>query len=145
MKAIKGFFKEYRFLSNFHTCNIVYQGDIFTSTEAAYQARKCKNQIDYQLFWDNGICVRPNIAKTLGLKVQLVDDWDDIKLRVMKEVNLLKFAIPDLKEKLIATGDAYLEETNNWNDVYWGVCNGIGENNLGKILMEIRNGLLQTA
>ena len=45
---------------------------------------------------------------------------------------------PGLKEKLINTGDAYLEETNTWNDTFWGVCKGKGQNNLGKILMKIR-------
>ena len=49
-----------------------------------------------------------------------------------------KFQIPSLRDKLIATGDAYIEETNNWGDEFWGVCHGFGENMLGKILMEIR-------
>lgn len=43
-----------------------------------------------------------------------------------------------LRQKLLDTKDAYLEETNNWNDTFWGVCNGEGENNLGKILMATR-------
>lgn len=30
-------------------------------------------------------------------------------------------------------------EVNNWGDTYWGVCNGIGDNHLGKILMKIRD------
>ena len=44
----------------------------------------------------------------------------------------------DLMEKLIATGNAELIEGNWWKDTYWGVCDGIGENKLGKILMQIR-------
>ena len=52
-----------------------------------------------------------------------------------------KFTDSDLKEKLLATGDAELIEGNHWGDVIWGVCNGIGENNLGKLLMNIRNDL----
>lgn len=44
----------------------------------------------------------------------------------------------ELRDKLLFTNDKYLEETNDWNDKYWGICNGIGENNLGKILMGIR-------
>ena len=50
-----------------------------------------------------------------------------------------KFTYPDLQEKLLATGDAYLEEGNYWNDTTWGVCNGVGENRLGKILMQVRD------
>ena len=39
---------------------------------------------------------------------------------------------------LLDTGDKFIEETNWWKDQFWGVYNGVGENNLGKILMRIR-------
>ena len=46
----------------------------------------------------------------------------------------------ELKNKLKATGTKYIEETNHWKDTYWGVDYKIGgENNLGKILMLIRD------
>jgi hypothetical protein len=32
----------------------------------------------------------------------------------------------------------YLEETNIWKDTFCGVYNGVGENNLGKIIMKTR-------
>ena len=41
----------------------------------------------------------------------------------------------------MATGDAELVEGNTWNDTYWGVCNGVGHNHLGKILMQVRQEL----
>ena len=45
----------------------------------------------------------------------------------------------DIREKLLATGDKYLEEKNFWNDVFWGVdYKKGGENKLGKILMKVR-------
>ena len=31
-----------------------------------------------------------------------------------------------------------LIEGNTWNDTYWGVCNGVGKNTLGQLLMKIR-------
>ena len=66
-------------------------------------------------------------------------DWEQIKVGVMKDLVLQKFTKhKELKEKLLATGDAYLEETNTWNDIFWGVCKGKGQNHLGKILMEVR-------
>lgn len=49
-----------------------------------------------------------------------------------------KFKIPELNKKLIETKNYYIEETNNWHDYYWGVCNGVGQNMLGNMLMEIR-------
>lgn len=42
---------------------------------------------------------------------------------------------------LLKTGNAELIEGNDWGDKIWGQVNGIGENNLGKILMKIREEL----
>ena len=42
---------------------------------------------------------------------------------------------------LIATGDAYLEKENTWGDRVWGTVNGQGANNLGRILMDVRDEL----
>lgn len=41
------------------------------------------------------------------------------------------------------TGESILIEKNTWGDTYFGVCNGVGENNLGKDLMSIRYRLLE--
>jgi predicted NAD-dependent protein-ADP-ribosyltransferase YbiA (DUF1768 family) len=46
-----------------------------------------------------------------------------------------------LRQKLLATGDAILEEGNDWGDQVWGVVNGVGKNRLGKILMKVREEL----
>ena len=54
-----------------------------------------------------------------------------------------KFKHTDLKELLLSTGDQELVEGNTWNDTYWGICRGEGQNNLGKILMKVRMELRQ--
>ena len=60
----------------------------------------------------------------------------------MKEIVRAKFEQhPELTEKLLATGDTYLEEGNTWGDRIWGTVNGQGANNLGRILMEVREEL----
>jgi predicted NAD-dependent protein-ADP-ribosyltransferase YbiA (DUF1768 family) len=55
-------------------------------------------------------------------------------------LNLLrqKFQNPELREKLLCTGKLELIEGNYWGDTYWGVCRGVGENRLGKLLMLVR-------
>lgn len=60
-------------------------------------------------------------------------------MTVMRKCLKEKFKDPYLQESLIETGTAKLIEGNFWNDTYWGICNGIGENHLGQLLMEIRN------
>jgi hypothetical protein len=46
-----------------------------------------------------------------------------------------------LRALLISTGDTQLIEENTWGDTFWGVCNGIGKNMLGIILMDVRRAL----
>ncbi|MGX8680786.1 MAG: NADAR family protein, partial [bacterium] len=81
------------------------------------------------------------IAKKKGRRVLLRDDWEQVKDRIMEEIVLAKFQQnPELKAQLLATGDAMLEEGNQWHDDYWGVDlrTGRGQNRLGRILMKVR-------
>lgn len=135
MNDILGFFGKYRFLSNFEYATITYEGKEYISNEHAFQACKCVNELDHELI-RNSLTARD--AKNLGGKVIRRNDWEFVKDSVMLDINRIKYLKPYLREQLLATGDAYLEETNNWNDTYWGVCNSIGLNKLGHILMQVR-------
>ncbi len=53
-----------------------------------------------------------------------------------------KFSDPRLAAALVATGTAELVEVNTWDDGYWGVCAGQGNNHLGRLLMALRAELL---
>jgi predicted NAD-dependent protein-ADP-ribosyltransferase YbiA (DUF1768 family) len=65
-----------------------------------------------------------------------------VKFDVMETCVRYKFEHhSQLRDKLLATGDAVLEEGNDWGDQIWGVVNGAGENRLGKILMNVRDDL----
>lgn len=81
-------------------------------------------------------------AKRAGRKLMMRDHWEDVRLDIMRRALELKFTIPDLKAMLLDTGDEELIEGNTWGDIYWGVCRGEGENNLGKLLMDVRRGLV---
>ena len=59
----------------------------------------------------------------------------------MYEILKSKFSTPRLATMLLNTGDAYLEEGNNHGDRIWGTVKGVGNNSLGKLLMEIRKEL----
>lgn len=138
-EGIYGFFFEYRFLSNFHAVPILFEGEIYPSTENAYQAAKTLNLTDRKRI----AVMEPNKAKFAGKQVEIRPDWDDTKLKIMAEINTYKYENnSELLNKLLATGDKYLEETNYWGDRFWGVCKDSGSNHLGKILMKIRTQLL---
>lgn len=135
-KVINYFTGEYDFLSNFYIGTVVYNGLTFTSSEAAFQSMKCPERA--REFTQ----LNPSQAKSLGRKVELRSDWEEIKDNVMYGVCYAKFSQnEDLKRKLIATGDAKLVEGNTWNDIYWGMCKGKGQNKLGEILMKLREEL----
>jgi ribA/ribD-fused uncharacterized protein len=127
---------KHEFLSNFHSSTVWFDGQDYETVEHAYQAAKTLSEIERR-----AICFAetPGKAKRLGNKVTLRSDWEIVKPLVMLQLLAQKFMIPDLRSRLLATVDAYLEEGNTWNDVYWGVCNGVGQNMLGKQLMYIRS------
>lgn len=132
---INSFRGDYFFLSNFYDAPVEYNGLIYQNNEAAFQAQKCRYEEDRKAFTEmNG-----SEAKKAGRRVSLRSDWETVKIQVMRELVLAKFTQnPELRDELLATGDAYLEEGNTWGDRIWGTVNGVGANNLGKILMEVR-------
>jgi hypothetical protein len=139
---IAQFFNGYRWLSNFYLAPIVIQGITYTSSEAAYQAAKTTDlEIRHQI-----AVMSPSQAKRYGSgkrsQLKLRPDWEDIKVDAMKYIVRQKFIQhPNLAKKLIKTGSRELIEGNTWGDTFWGVCNGVGKNMLGIILMEIRTEL----
>lgn len=132
-KVILEFRGKFHFLSNFYLCKITVDGFEFDSVEHAYQAMKTPKKD-----WPKFVGITPGQAKRLGRKLKIRDDWEQVKLPFMKALIMRKFMIPELREKLLNTGDAELIEGNSWGDIYWGVCDGQGQNNLGKTIMEVR-------
>lgn len=138
-KIIDRFDGEYRFLSNFWRCAVWHDGAVYQNAEAAFQAAKCQDPAEKTQFAG---MTDPGTAKRAGRRVKLRPDWESVKIGVMTNIIRAKFAPgSDLADRLLATGDAELIEGNTWNDRFWGVCNGQGRNELGKILMKIRSEL----
>jgi len=131
---IDNFRGEYTFLSNFFICPITYEGLNFPSVENAFQASKTLN-LSERVYFTRISAVE---AKREGRKLSLRPDWEEVKIKILTDLIKLKFQIPDLRQRLLSTNNEELVEGNTWNDTFWGVCNGIGQNNLGKILMMIR-------
>lgn len=147
-KTIKSFFGEYRFLSNFYPCIIWFDNLNFGTLEAAYQAAKTLDPLQQLAIRDAST---PGKAKKLGQAVDIREGWDSspdpLKYEVMKSLLAQKFSWdknPELAQKLVDTGDAILIEGNYWGDTYWGMCGGRGMNNLGHLLMELREVLANT-
>lgn len=136
MEKIDKFDGEFAFLSNFHPCIIFFDGQEYPSVEHAYQAAKT--------FYNphrEKIRLAPTAAaaKKIGRSITIRQDWYEVRLSIMREFCNQKFKYPGFRQLLVMTGDVDLIEGNWWGDTFWGVCDGVGSNHLGKILMTIRN------
>ena len=137
MQVIDNFSNKYEFLSNFADCpnGVLFDGIKYKSSEAAFQAAKCAVFSERKKFEN----LTPLEAKRLGRKIKLRSDWEEVKHDVMFQIVLTKFVMnPYYGKSLIDTKNAELIEGNHWNDTYWGICCGEGENHLGIILMQVR-------
>ena len=136
-EASMRFRDEYWFLSNFYPSEVTLDGVTYWTAEAAFQAQKCSDPGDRLLFADEPSGRK---AKLLGRRVALRPDWNEVRVDEMRRVIHAKFSDPRLAGMLVAT-DGEIVEDNHWHDTFWGRCDGVGENWLGRILMDERERL----
>lgn len=130
----------FEFLSNMYPCRIEYDGRVYSSAEAVFQSFKTLSKEERDLF----TTVDGKGARRLGKSISLRDDWDRVRVDIMRDVVRAKFTQnPELAAKLVATGNVELEEGTTLHDTFWGVDinTGKGQNQLGKILMDVRSEL----
>lgn len=143
---INKFRDKYYFLSNYYKSPVRYDGITYLNNEAAFQAQKTLD-VNERIKFSN---LDPSEAKKLGRKINLRKDWEEVKENYMYEIVKAKFSQNlDIKQKLIDTyPHELIEGTTGWHDNIWGNCecprckNIIGQNKLGKILMKVREELM---
>lgn len=130
------------FLSNFSPYKqneyFEYDGIKYPSNEHFYQAMKFEDKNIRQQIALHSASGLKSFTRSLG---PIRSNWDQIKDKVMMTGLKYKFSIERYKDLLLSTGNEELVESNNWGDRYWGKVNGVGENKLGTILMQIRTDL----
>ena len=147
------FYSKNCFLSNFYRCSFYFKGESYTCSEQAYQGVKAKIYRDEQAFTEIKKTDSPALMKRIGGQVQTCEHWEQIKLQVMEDILTAKFSqIKELYYSLLNTRPLELIEATL--DEFWGAnailgsialeegC-WVGQNHLGKILMKVRNNLLQ--
>lgn len=146
MTTLGPFSGEYRWLSNFWIAPMAVRDPylerniVVRSVEHGYQADKSTavmSRLAILNAWE------PRDAKRIGRNTMLAADWDTYRFESMRYWIMKKFTQHEnLCQKLLATGTAELIEINTWGDTFWGVCKGVGENHLGKTLMDVRSELV---
>jgi ribA/ribD-fused uncharacterized protein len=134
---INKFDGDYAFLSNFWPSPVMLDNEEYPTVEHAYQAAKT---FDLEQRKKIRNAATPGKAKRIGQAIRLRKDWNFVREAIMLMLLIRKFKDPQLARLLKATGDQQLVEGNHWDDTFWGVCNGIGQNKLGKLLMRVRDG-----
>lgn len=132
-----GFRGPYDFLSNMYEVDITYQGITFPSSEHLYFYQQIPEG-----WWRNRVLETPHgkVAKKIASnpKCPRISTTKAFKLQCMKRAVWEKFKVPAMQNRLIDTHPTILVEYNWWNDTFWGVCRGEGENHLGRLLMHTR-------
>ena len=125
------------FLSNRFPCQVLWEGLEYPSAESAFQASKCADELGREAFTR---CSIQN-ATVRGIALNPPPGWEEVKLGIMESILEAKFEQnPALMKKLADTGNSILVNGNNKQETFWGVdlYSWEGENNLGKLLMKIR-------
>lgn len=140
---IREFQGAYKWLSNFVPVKIILGGLEYPSVEHAYMSAKSDDP-DWKIFCANSDN-KPGYIKRESKRVKLVNNWELVKLPIMKKCIEQKFNQEPYRTLLLATGTKHIQEGNRWGDEFWGVSlkSGKGRNNLGKLIMEFRDILIK--
>lgn len=136
--SIIGFTGPFAFLSNLYPSPLEWENFLFPAVENAFQAAKTNDSEARRHLSE----MSPDESAAFGRTVALRPDWEEVKLSVMAEMLLLKFEIPALRRRLIASHPSTLVNDAWWGDRFWGVTRGVGENHLGRLLMDLRGRLI---
>ena len=144
LETIDNFNGYFDFLNNDYNCDVYYDGLVYPSVSYAYQAARSTEQ-----YIREKIVRADNLGEMyeIASKVDDPEDWGKLRIKVMEMLIRDKFKRnPDLREKLKATENRRL--INSYGDattsnLFWGMVDGEGQNQIGRILENIRNDIHQ--
>ena len=136
--SITSFTGRWEALANWFGAPVGRQGVLYPSVEHAFQAAKAA--ADPEAAESIRKAKSPKEAHELGAKVALPRDWERRKLGLMQALLRDKFRRdPALRDRLVRTERKNLIAGNDWGEGFWGVSAGRGDNQLGKLLMALRD------
>ncbi|HEY1631865.1 MAG TPA: NADAR family protein [Rhizomicrobium sp.] len=141
--------KPYGAFSNLYRSPLEFEGMVYPTAEHAYQAGKAaKPKVRDWILSAPSPALAAMAAHGL-YTWDIVPNWAVIKFERMRGVLKAKFTQHDhLAELLLSTGTARLVEAGTVNNAVnrlWGEVNGVGQNMLGVMLMEIRAELAKSS
>ena len=139
--SVVGFYeREFYVFSNFSSFKVEWQGNLWTTSEHAYQAARFKGVAD-DVFEEIKNARSSHEAWEIAgkNKHRQIAHWDDIKAETMLDICRHKLQQnPYVQKKLALTNDEYLVEDSPV-DSFWGWGpDKKGRNELGKVWMTLR-------
>ena len=147
------FQSHHAFLSNMYMCLIKHEGIDYKSAEHLYSAEMARHHDRLDLIDDILDARDGYAAKRIVRSIKLKDDWQEIKIKIMKKILTLKFDQNDsLRDKLLRTDGFLYEATKSDLDFACGLTLSqakdiakdkiTGKNILGDLLCEYRDNIL---
>lgn len=142
MKSFKGH-KAWLSNMNIFPKPVLHNDELIGSSEVYYMSRKVISPNVRKLILSMNPYEAKKYCSSYRKNITLRSDWDDdYRLKVMKEALDVKFSIPYYRIRLLLfTGE--LIEHNDHGDTFFGICNGVGEDHLGRLLREKRIEILR--
>lgn len=139
MVHINKFEDKYSFLHNDYKCDIYYDGYLYNNLTTAFYAQALDE--DSPITKEEFSLYTAKEARSSIEAIKLPSHWDLVATPLMYRLLYVKFSENhDLFEMLISTGNAFITYVSD-DDTVYGVSNGVGENRLGFMLMNIRDRL----
>ncbi len=143
LAKIEGFSGYFEFMSNDFPAEVFYQGHIYSNVSYAYHAARAPNEKMRNIIQKSPtLNSMYDIAKTFDEP----KDWAFRQLKVMESLVRDKFRRSrELREKLQATGERELVNVmtaDEDNAGFWGVVGNKGQNQLGRVLEQIRKDIV---
>ena len=134
--------RPYGAFSNLYRRDFAFEGEVFPTAEHAYQAGKArKPEVRAWLMAAPSPALLAMAAHGLYYW-DISPGWSTMKFDRMKRILQAKFSQhDDLQRLLLGTGDLRLVESATVDSPVnrlWGEVNGVGQNKLGQLLMEVR-------
>lgn len=138
----------YGWLGNMYASEIDYEGKKWRTSEALFQALRYENEEIKEIIRNERSPIAAKMKTKKFKNEMVIDPMSDRDIENMKMVVKLKFdQHKELKSRLLKTGNHIIveniEKRPGARHLFWGMkkVNGewIGENMMGKILMELRD------
>ena len=145
LDRIDNFNGYFDFLNNEYPCQVYFDGLLFKSVSYAYQASRSTAR---HLREKISLADTPQELFEIASKIEDPENWASNRLRMMEAIVRDKFRRnKDLRERLKATGTRELVNTYSdatVSNIFWGIVENKGQNQLGRLLEQIRNDILHS-